>query len=33
VLVKARTTWAMIEVASGRPARVPPDIAARFVGL
>jgi acyl-CoA thioester hydrolase len=33
VLVKARTTWAMIEVASGRPARVPADIADRFVGL
>jgi acyl-CoA thioester hydrolase len=32
VLVKARTTWAMIELASGRPARVPPEVAARFLG-
>jgi len=30
-LVKARTTWAMIEQASGRPARVPPQVAARFL--
>jgi acyl-CoA thioester hydrolase len=31
-LVKARTTWAMIEQASGRPARVPAELAARFLG-
>ena len=31
VLVKARTTWAMIEQASGRPARVTPHIAAPFL--
>lgn len=30
-LVKARTTWAMIEQASGRPARVRPEIAAPFL--
>jgi len=30
-LVKARTTWAMIEQASGRPARVPPELASRFL--
>lgn len=29
-LIKARTTWAMIDRASGRPARVPADLAARF---
>jgi acyl-CoA thioester hydrolase len=31
-LVKARTTWAMIEQRTGRPARVPPELAARFTG-
>jgi acyl-CoA thioester hydrolase len=31
VLVKARTTWAMIEQASGRPARVPPEVSERFL--
>lgn len=31
VLVKARTTWAMIEKSSGRPARVTPAIAERFL--
>jgi acyl-CoA thioester hydrolase len=30
-LVNARTTWAMIEKASGRPGRVPPELAARFL--
>jgi acyl-CoA thioester hydrolase len=30
-LVKARTTWAMIDRASGRPARVPADVVARFL--
>ena len=29
-LVAARTTWAMIERASGRPMRVPAELAARF---
>ncbi|HEY0116117.1 MAG TPA: acyl-CoA thioesterase [Allosphingosinicella sp.] len=29
-LVQARTTWAMIEQATGRPARVPPEVAAPF---
>ncbi len=29
-LVKARTTWAIIDQASGRPIRVPADVAARF---
>jgi acyl-CoA thioester hydrolase len=31
LLVKARTTWAMIDRATGRPGRVPPDVANRFV--
>lgn len=30
-LVSARTTWAMIERASGRPMRVPAELAARFL--
>lgn len=30
--LRARTTWAMIDRASGRPQRVPADIAARFLG-
>ncbi len=30
-LVKARTTWAMIDQASGRPARVSPEVAAPFL--
>ena len=30
-LVKARTTWAMIDKASGRPLRVPPAIVDRFL--
>ena len=31
VIVSARTTWAMIDIASGRLMRVPPDVAAPFV--
>jgi len=30
-LVRARTTWAMINRASGRPGRVPSEVAARFL--
>ncbi|EIZ79254.1 thioesterase-like protein [Novosphingobium sp. Rr 2-17] len=30
VIVSARTTWAMVEIATGRLARVPPDVAAPF---
>ncbi|QVM84973.1 acyl-CoA thioesterase [Novosphingobium decolorationis] len=30
VLVRARTTWAVIEVASGRLVRIPKDVAAPF---
>jgi acyl-CoA thioester hydrolase len=30
-LVRARTTWAMIDRSTGRPARVPPDIAHTFL--
>ena len=29
--VRAKTTWAIIEKASGRPIRVPPDVAAPFL--
>jgi acyl-CoA thioester hydrolase len=29
--VKARTTWAIIDKASGRPLRVPPEVAAPFL--
>jgi acyl-CoA thioester hydrolase len=32
VHVRARTTWAMIDRATGRPHRVPADLAADFVG-
>ena len=32
VRVKARTTWAIIDKASGRPLRVPPEVIAPFVG-
>lgn len=32
VIVSARTTWAMIEIASGRLMRVPPEVAAPFSG-
>nr|WP_179407382.1 acyl-CoA thioesterase [Novosphingobium marinum] len=32
VIVKAKSTWAMIERGSGRLARVTPDIAAPFFG-
>ena len=31
VRVKARTTWAIIDKASGRPIRVPRDVAAPFL--
>ncbi len=31
VIVSARTTWAMIEIASGRLCRVPPEVAAPFM--
>jgi acyl-CoA thioester hydrolase len=31
LLVKARTTWAIVDLATGRPIRVPPDVAARFL--
>jgi len=31
VRVKARTTWAIIDKATGRPLRVPPDMAAMFL--
>ncbi len=29
--VRARTTWAIIDKASGRPIRVPPEVAAPFL--
>ena len=29
--VRARTTWAIIDKASGRPVRVPPEVAAPFL--
>ena len=32
VIVRANTTWAMLDRASGRLARVRPDIAAPFIG-
>jgi acyl-CoA thioester hydrolase len=32
VRVRARTVWAIIEKASGRPVRVPPEVVAPFVG-
>jgi acyl-CoA thioester hydrolase len=32
VLVEARTTWALIDRASGRLVRVPADVAAPFMG-
>ncbi|PNU03970.1 acyl-CoA thioesterase [Novosphingobium guangzhouense] len=32
VIVSARTTWAMIDIASGRLMRVPSEVAAPFVG-
>ena len=31
VLVKARTTWAIIDKAAGRPIRVPPEVVAPFL--
>jgi acyl-CoA thioester hydrolase len=30
--VRAKTTWAIIERATGRPVRVPPDVIAPFLG-
>jgi acyl-CoA thioester hydrolase len=30
-LVRARTTWAILDKASGRPLRVPAEVAARFL--
>lgn len=30
-LVRARTTWAMLDKATGRPLRVPPEVATRFL--
>ncbi len=30
-IVSARTTWAMIDIASGRVMRVPPEVAAPFL--
>jgi acyl-CoA thioester hydrolase len=30
--VRARTVWAMIDKASGRPARVPSEVVAPFIG-
>ena len=32
VIVSARTTWAMIEIATGRLMRVPAEVAAPFLG-
>ncbi|HMI41635.1 MAG TPA: acyl-CoA thioesterase [Sphingomicrobium sp.] len=32
VRVRARTQWAIIDKASGRPIRVPPDVIAPFLG-
>lgn len=32
VLVQARTTWAMLDKASGRPQRITPEIVAPFLG-
>ncbi len=32
VVVRAKTTWAMIEIASGRLMRVPAEVAAPFIG-
>lgn len=31
VIVSAKTTWAMIEIATGRLMRVPPEVAAPFM--
>jgi acyl-CoA thioester hydrolase len=31
VRVKAKTTWAILDKASGRPIRVPPEVAAPFL--
>ncbi len=32
VRVRAKTTWAVMERASGRPVRVPPEVIAPFLG-
>ena len=32
VLVRGRSTWAMIDRATGRPLRVPQDVITRFLG-
>ena len=31
VRVRARTTWAILDKATGRPLRVPPEVAAPFL--
>ena len=31
VRVRAKTTWAILDKATGRPLRVPPDVAAAFL--
>ena len=31
VMVRARSTWAMLEKVTGRPLRVPPEVASRFL--
>jgi acyl-CoA thioester hydrolase len=31
VRVRAKSTWAIIDIASGRPIRVPPEVAAPFL--
>ena len=30
--VRAKTTWAILDKATGRPLRVPPEVAAAFLG-
>ena len=32
VVVRSKTTWAMIDIANGRLMRVPPEVAAPFLG-
>ena len=32
VRVRAKTTWAILDKATGRPLRVPPEVAAPFLG-
>ena len=31
-MIRAKTTWAMLDRATGRPLRVPPEVAASFLG-